>query len=146
MSDIPPAGRWSGTRATGPGKLLGFVAASVLAGVLVAGLLVPGAAVAGAALSGSNALFASLPAELAVEPPSQSTKVLASDGQIIATFYAENRSSVPLDEMSPYLKDAIVAIEDSRFFEHGGVDGQGILRALARNLTTGARQGASTLT
>ncbi|UKA73362.1 MULTISPECIES: transglycosylase domain-containing protein [Micrococcaceae] len=146
MSDIPPTGRWSGAGVGLQGKLLGFVAASVLAGVLVAGLLVPGAAVAGAALSGSNALFASLPAELAVEPPSQSTKVLASDGQIIATFYAENRSSVPLDEMSPYLKDAIVAIEDSRFFEHGGVDGQGILRALTRNLATGTRQGASTLT
>ena len=48
--------------------------------------------------------------------------------------------------MSPYIKDAIVAIGDGRFYEHGGVDGQGILRALASNLTSGRRQGASTLT
>ena len=48
--------------------------------------------------------------------------------------------------MSPYIKDAIIAVEDRRFYEHAGVDPQGILRALASNLTSGGRQGASTLT
>ncbi|HSN37516.1 MAG TPA: transglycosylase domain-containing protein, partial [Arthrobacter sp.] len=83
---------------------------------------------------------------LAVEAPSQSTKVLSADGKPIATFFAENRVKVRLDEMSPYMKDAIIAIEDSRFYEHAGVDPQGILRALTFNLTGGGRQGASTLT
>ena len=78
--------------------------------------------------------------------PSQSTKVLSADGKPIATFYAENRLKVGLDQMSPYIKDAIVAIEDSRFYEHAGVDPQGILRALTTNVTSGDRQGASTLT
>ena len=90
--------------------------------------------------------FNNLPAELTVDPPSQSTKVLSADGKPIATFYAENRVKVGLDQMSPYIKDAIVAIEDSRFYEHAGMDPQGILRALASNLTSGGRQGASTLT
>ena len=81
-----------------------------------------------------------------MDPPSQSTKVLSADGKLIATFYAENRVKVSLDQMSPYIKDAIVAIEDRRFYEHAGVDPQGILRALSSNLSGGGRQGASTLT
>jgi membrane peptidoglycan carboxypeptidase len=48
--------------------------------------------------------------------------------------------------MSPFIKDAIVAIEDSRFYEHAGVDPEGILRALVSNLTKGGEQGASTIT
>ena len=81
-----------------------------------------------------------------MDPPSQSTKVLTADGKLIATFYAENRVKVGLDQMSPYIKDAIVAVEDRRFYEHAGVDPQGILRALSTNLSGGGRQGASTLT
>ena len=128
------------------GKISAFLVVSALAGALFAGLFIPLTVAAGAAVNGASALFASLPSELEVERPSQSTKVLTTDGKVIATFFAENRSSVPLAEMSPFIKDAIVAIEDSRFYEHGGVDGHGILRALTSNLTTGARQGASTLT
>jgi membrane peptidoglycan carboxypeptidase len=81
-----------------------------------------------------------------VQPPSQATKVLTSDGQPIATLYAENRVRVPLDQMSPFIKEAIISIEDSRFYEHAGVDPQGILRALFSNLTKGGEQGASTIT
>ncbi|MDP9984477.1 membrane peptidoglycan carboxypeptidase [Pseudarthrobacter oxydans] len=119
---------------------------SAVCGVLVASLAVPGVAAAGVAVSRSIIFFNNLPAELAVVPPSQSTKVLTADGKTIATFFAENRVKVGLDEMSPYIRDAIVAIEDSRFYEHAGVDPQGILRALTTNLTSGDRQGASTLT
>ena len=127
-------------------RLFGFLTASAICGVLAAGLLVPAVAAAGVAVSDSIKFFNSLPAELTVDPPSQSTKVLTADGKPIATFYAENRVKVRLDQMSPYIKDAIIAIEDSRFYEHAGVDPQGILRALASNLTRGGRQGASTLT
>ncbi|MFF2345608.1 transglycosylase domain-containing protein [Pseudarthrobacter sp. NPDC058119] len=128
------------------GRVLGFLAASVMCGVLAASLVVPAVAAAGMGVSSSIGFFESLPAELTVQPPSQATKVLTSDGQAIATFYAENRVKVPLDQMSPFIKDGIIAIEDSRFYIHAGVDPQGILRALVSNLTKGGEQGASTIT
>jgi len=122
------------------------VTVSAICGLLVASLAVPGVAGAGVAVSRSITFFNNLPADLAVDPPSQSTKVLSADGKLIATFFAENRVKVGLEQMSPYIRDAIVAIEDSRFYEHSGVDPQGILRALTSNLSSGGRQGASTLT
>ncbi|MGY2746301.1 transglycosylase domain-containing protein [Pseudarthrobacter sp. O4] len=127
-------------------RVIGFFTVSAICGVLAASLVVPGVAAAGVAVRNSIIFFNSLPSELTVGTPSQSTKVLSADGKPIATFYAENRVKVGLDQMSPFIKDAIVAIEDSRFYEHGGVDPQGILRALTSNLTSGGRQGASTLT
>jgi membrane peptidoglycan carboxypeptidase len=131
--------------ATTLGKLLVFLGVSAICGVLVAGLLVPAAAVSGSAASGSIQFFDTLPAELKVDPPSQSTTVLAADGSVIANLFAENRTRVSLDEMSPFIKDAVIAIEDSRFYEHGGVDTTGILRALI-STARGNRQGASTIT
>jgi len=127
-------------------RVLGFLTVSALCGVLAAGLAIPGVAAAGLAVSRSIIFFNNLPSELKVDPPSQATKVLTADGKPIATFFAENRVRVRLDQMSPYIRDAIVAIEDSRFFQHAGVDPQGILRAVAFDLISGGRQGASTLT
>ncbi|WP_411374388.1 transglycosylase domain-containing protein [Arthrobacter sp. MPF02] len=130
----------------GVGRLLGFLAASITCGILAAGLVVPAVAAAGLGVRNSIGFFEGLPEELTVQPPSQSTKVLTADGQTIATFYAENRVRVPLDQMSPYIKDAVIAIEDSRFYDHAGVDPQGIVRALITNVTRGEQQGASTIT
>ncbi|MEO8284542.1 MAG: transglycosylase domain-containing protein, partial [Pseudarthrobacter sp.] len=95
--------------------------------------------------SGSIKFFETLPAELQVDPPSQSTTILASDGSVIASLFAENRTKVSLDQMSPFVKDAVIAIEDSRFYEHGGVDTTGIMRALV-STARGNKQGASTIT
>jgi len=131
--------------ATTLGKILGFLGVSAICGVLVAGLLVPAAAVSGSAASGSIQFFDTLPAELQVDPPSQNTTILAKDGSPIASIYAENRTKVPLDQMSPYIKDAVIAIEDSRFYEHGGIDTTGILRAIV-STARGNKQGASTIT
>lgn len=131
--------------ATTLGKILLFLGVSAICGVLVAGLLVPAAAVTGSSASGSIKFFETLPAELKVDPPSQSTTILASDGSVIASLYAENRTKVALDQMSPYIKDAVIAIEDSRFYEHGGVDTTGIMRALV-STARGNKQGASTIT
>ena len=116
--------------ATTLGKIFAFLGVSAICGVLVAGLLVPAAAVSGSSASSSIEFFDTLPAELQVDPPSQSTKILAADGSVIANLFAENRTRVPLEQISPYMKDAVIAIEDSRFYEHGGVDTTGILRAL----------------
>ena len=131
--------------ATTLGKILLFLGVSAICGVLVAGLLVPAAAVTGSSASGSIKFFDTLPAELKVDPPSQSTKILAADGSVIANLYLENRTRVSLDDMSPHIKNAVIAIEDSRFYEHGGVDTTGIMRALV-STARGNKQGASTIT
>jgi membrane peptidoglycan carboxypeptidase len=128
------------------GRAIGFFTASALCGVLAASLVVPAVAAAGFGISRSISYFDSLPSELNVSPPSQSTKLLTADGQEIATFYAENRVKVPLDQISPFIREAIIAIEDSRFYEHHGVDPQGIMRAVVSNLSKGGQQGASTIT
>jgi len=131
--------------ATVLGKIVAFLGVSALCGVLVAGLLVPAAAVTGSAASGSVQFFEDLPGELTVAPPGQATRVLAADGSQIATIFAENRTRVALKDISPFVKDGIVAIEDNRFYEHGGVDPTGIARALVAT-AKGGRQGASTIT
>lgn len=131
--------------ATTLGKILVFLGVSAICGVLVAGLLVPAAAVSGSAASGSIEFFDALPAELKVDPPNQTTRILAADGSEIASVYTENRTKVALDQISPFVKEAVIAVEDSRFYDHGGVDTTGILRALV-STARGNRQGASTIT
>ena len=143
---MAPKKRLGSRLAAALGRLVGFIAVSAICGVLAASLVAPSVAAAGVTVSSSITFFNSLPGDLTVDPPSQSTKMMTADGQPIATFYAENRVRVTLDQMSPFIKDAIIAIEDSRFYEHGGLDPQGILRALTFNVTQGGRQGASTLT
>ncbi|GHG46288.1 carboxypeptidase [Sinomonas cellulolyticus] len=127
------------------GRLLAFLTVSALAGVLVVGLMSPALALTGSAASGATEALSSVPTDLTATPPGQATKVLAADGSTIATLFTENRTDVPLDAMSPNIKNAIVAIEDYRFYDHGGIDPIGILRALATD-AGGGRQGASTLT
>jgi membrane peptidoglycan carboxypeptidase len=127
------------------GKILAFVAAGVVCGVLVAGLWIPAAAVGATVAEGSISLFNQLPSEMDVNAPAQASKVLASDGSVIARFYSENRIPVDLAQMSPFMRDGIVSIEDARFYQHGGVDATGILRALVVT-AQGGRQGASTIT
>jgi membrane peptidoglycan carboxypeptidase len=123
-----------------------FLGISGLCGVLAAGLMTPAVAATAAAADGSVQLFDSLPSDLEVTPPAQVTKVEAADGSVIATLFSENRTDVPLDQISPSMRNAIVAIEDYRFYDHGGIDPMGILRALVTDATGAGRQGASTLT
>ncbi len=132
--------------ATTLGKIVAFLGISGLAGVLAAGLLVPVAAAAGTGASASIQFFEELPAELEREALAQPTTIVASDGSLIATLYEENRQPVTLDQISPSMKDALIAIEDYRFYDHGGVDMEGILGAIASNLTSDTTRGASTLT
>ena len=124
----------------------GLAAASVGAGVLAAGLLVPAVAAAGSVATSTVDLFDSLPADLEEQPLSQQSRILYADGSLMATFYYENRTVVPLDAVSPVMQQAVIAIEDSRFYEHGGVDPRGMGRAFVQNLQEDDVQGASTLT
>ncbi len=57
----------------------------------------------------------------------QQSNIYSSDGTLIAQFYIQNRVVVPLEDISPWMQKAIVAVEDKRFWEHNGVDGQGLL-------------------
>lgn len=127
-------------------RLALFLGVSVLSGVLVAGLALPVLGTLGlAAREGANG-FESLPAELQTPPLPERSRILAADGTQIATFFFENRVSVPLSDVAPVMRQAIVAIEDSRFYEHGGIDLRGTLRAFINNQAGDDVQGGSTLT
>ncbi|WP_104180654.1 transglycosylase domain-containing protein [Arthrobacter sp. B0490] len=132
--------------ATTLGKIIAFLGISGLAGVLAAGLLVPVAAAAGTGASASLQFFEQLPAELEREALAQPTTIQAADGSLIATLYEENRQPVTLDQVSPTMQNALIAIEDYRYYEHGGVDLEGILGAIASNVSSGTSRGASTIT
>ena len=76
-----------------------------------------------------------------------SVTLLASDGTTLATFGAQWGKFITVAEMSPLLPQAVVAIEDRRFYEHGGMDVMGLIRALWRNITAGRlKEGGSTIT
>jgi len=102
-----------------------------------------------AAIGGYNYISQDLPKinSLMDYRPPTITRVYAEDGRIIAEFFRERRIIIPLAEVPPLLVKAFVAAEDSRFFQHQGVDPFGILRAALKNLEAGAiRQGGSTIT
>lgn len=78
----------------------------------------------------------------------QTSIVFAADGSVLARWHGdEDRVAVSLEDMPLYLRNAVVSIEDRRFWEHNGVDTEGIVRALRANATAGeVRQGGSTIT
>lgn len=124
-----------------------FLGVSVLAGAVLAGIALPAFGALGLAAKGSVESFDELPANLKTPPLSQRTTILDAEGGQIATVYSRDRTVVDLKNVSPYMQKAIVAIEDSRFYEHGAVDLKGVLRALNKNVqSSGVSQGASTLT
>ncbi|MFF0184944.1 transglycosylase domain-containing protein [Streptomyces sp. NPDC005244] len=124
-----------------------FLGVSVLAGAVMAGIALPAAGALGLAAKGSVQGFDDIPDNLKSPALSQRTTILDSKGGQIATVYSRDRTVVDLKDMSPYMQKAIVAIEDSRFYQHGAVDLKGILRAVNQNAQNGGvSQGASTLT
>ncbi|NGO44220.1 transglycosylase domain-containing protein [Streptomyces ureilyticus] len=124
-----------------------FLGVSVLAGAVAAGIALPAAGALGLAAKGSVEGFDEIPANLKRPPLSQRTTILDNQGGRIATVYSRDRTVVELKDISPFMQQAIVAIEDSRFYKHGAVDLKGVLRALNRNARSGeVSQGASTLT
>lgn len=126
-------------------QLLRMLLISSVIGVMVAGMFVPAAAFAKVAVAGVNDFLTTVPSSMDFQAPAQATTMLASDGSTIATLYAQDRKVVDFESMSPFIKDGVVAIEDARFYEHGGVDPTGIIRALVATIN-GGRQGASTIT
>lgn len=105
--------------------------------------------VIGAGLAVLNACSKDLPNVdlLAKFEPSETSRIYSADGVLIGTLFKENRYWVPIDEIPQSMQDAIVAIEDSRFYTHHGVDFKSVGRAVILALRGGeASQGASTIT
>ncbi len=126
--------------------LLRLLGAGVVAGVLVAFIALPAVGSAGITARDAANNFEDMDGQLETDPPSEKTVVYDSDGKQIATFFDKYRESVRLDQIAPIMKKAIIAIEDSRFYEHGALDLKGTLRALASNVESETTQGGSTLT
>jgi membrane peptidoglycan carboxypeptidase len=133
-------------------RLLGNVSkllvCGLLSGVVVAAAAFPVVALAGLFAKTGADQFDKLPSQLLVVQSPQITYVYASDRKtLISMFYDENRRDVTLAEVAPVMRQAIVAAEDMRFYEHHGVDAKGVARAYVANRSAGeTAQGASTLT
>ncbi|MET8089407.1 transglycosylase domain-containing protein [Micromonospora sp. NPDC005220] len=129
-------------------KLLTVVIAGVLAGLVLAVAALPAALVFGIGFSALSTPYSELPNTLLTPPTAQRSNLYANDGTtLITSFYQEDRVDVPLHEVAPVMRKAIVAAEDVRFYQHSGVDLRGVVRAFTVNKRDGqTRQGASTLT
>jgi membrane peptidoglycan carboxypeptidase len=117
----------------------------VLAGVCLAGLAFP--VIGGLGLASKGAADQLTPEKPPALVLPQATRILAADGStVIATLFTENRLAVKLSQIPKVAQDALIAIEDNRFYEHKGVDVKGTLRAVLHNSSSGSTQGGSTLT
>jgi 1A family penicillin-binding protein len=82
-----------------------------------------------------------------LEQMESASVILDRNGKIFGQIYVENRETVPYDQLPRDLVNAVVAVEDAKFYQHGGYDFLGIVRAALKNLTAGhVRQGGSTIT
>ena len=118
------------------------------AAVLLVGLLAAlGAAAVGGAVFVHDTLSGVSLDTLQADPPGINSQIYDRDGHLLETISStENRTPVPFSKISPWMKTATVDVEDRRFYQHGGLDMQGILRAAVDNLQAGSiQQGASTL-
>ncbi len=105
-------------------------------------------------LAGAGAVYARVHSALSTLPDFQSknafdvaqaTRIYSADGKLLARLYLQNREVIPLSRISPYVVNGVVAVEDERFYQHGGVDPLGLVRAAVQT-ASGNRQGASTIT
>ncbi|MQS10874.1 penicillin-binding protein [Streptomyces kaniharaensis] len=129
------------------GHAVTFLGSSVLGGVLLAGIVLPAAGAVGLGAKNGAESFENIPDDFKTPPLTQATQIFDAKGGLIAKVYERDRTVIPADQMSPFMRHAQVDIEDARFYEHGAVDLKGILRAITKNAESGATvQGASTLT
>ncbi|MBN8504124.1 MAG: penicillin-binding protein 1A [Burkholderiales bacterium] len=113
---------------------LGLVV-TLLAGFLIIGLLLAAA-------------YPNLPdiSSLTDYRPRQPLRIWSADGELLAEFGEERRKYLPIEQIPPVMQQAVLAIEDARFYEHHGVDYLGVLRAGLANIGESRSQGASTIT
>ncbi|HEY1230991.1 MAG TPA: PBP1A family penicillin-binding protein, partial [Ramlibacter sp.] len=122
-----------------PARLLLWTGGAAVAGAFSA------LAIAGVALA---VAYPNLPdiSELQDYRPKLPLRVYSAEGQLLGEFGEERRNLTPIAQIPAVMKNAVLAIEDSRFYEHSGVDYKGMLRAALANLGRAKSQGASTIT
>ncbi len=114
---------------------VGLGVAGVLCGALLLGVIL-------------SMAYPRLPdvASLSQYRPKQSMRIFSAEGQLLGEFGEERRKVVPFKDIPVVMKQAVLAIEDARFYQHGGVDYIGLARASLANLSRAKSQGASTIT
>jgi membrane peptidoglycan carboxypeptidase len=123
------------------------VVVALTAGVVAVGLLPALAGIARAINTFDAALLGEIGPTVELPPFPQRSTIYAADGSVLATVADENRALVPLAEVPKVARDAVLAIEDDGFYNHGPVDVFSILRAAVANLRAGeVVQGGSTIT
>jgi membrane peptidoglycan carboxypeptidase len=122
------------------------VAVSVGAGLLVAAIIVPVVGLTGVIARNAANAFNTLKVASLGQIPSRS-EILTANGKLIAYYYPNNIYRIPVSyaQIAPVMRNAIVAIEDDRFFLHGAFDMRATIRALVNNLGGHSTQGGSTL-
>ena len=124
--------------------LVRLVAAIALATATLLSLL--GITVLGTNTVRSATVHRGLP-DVDLQPLAQRSEILAADGSLLSALFEEDRVSVPLDQVPKVLVDAVLAVEDSSFYEHRGVSVRGLVRAVKTNVSSGeVEQGGSTIT
>ncbi|WP_139979234.1 transglycosylase domain-containing protein [Nocardioides litoris] len=120
---------------------------SVVLGVVVSGLAIPFAGLLGFAAKSTAETTDDLPLELEFGALPQKTTIYAGDGSVLASVFDQNRINVPLDQISRTMVEALISIEDYRYYQHGALDVKGTMRALVTNLGSGGVvQGGSSIT
>lgn len=151
---LPPSIRLAsvtdyGKRGSLIGSFIGLLFFSILSGLLVACLAIPSIVVVSQGTKASVGYFDDLPGYLTIDQQTQRNLIFAvRDGKPvqIASVYNQDRQSVAWDAVSPFIINAAVAGEDRRFWDHGGVDLQSVVRAAAGNVLHKAiTSGSSTI-
>lgn len=138
------------TKASGAlGAILGIVGMSAVAGILATAMVAPALAVTGVAANNSISIFEGLPSYLKPDALAQKSQIFAGDATgapvLLASVFDQNREEVTWDQISPYAKDAVISVEDPRFYSHGGVDLLSSARAAAQSAISKGGPGASTI-
>ena len=96
----------------------------------------------------ARGLFGTMPTFEELENPQTNlaTQIISCDGKVLGSYYVENRSNVRYSELSPYLPQALISIEDERFEKHSGIDGKSLFRVAFGVLTGNKKGGGSTIT
>ena len=96
----------------------------------------------------AKGVFGTMPTFEELENPrtNLATEIISADGKILGTYYIENRSNVRYSELSHYIPEALITIEDERFTEHSGIDQKALFRVAFGVLTGNKKGGGSTIT
>ena len=96
----------------------------------------------------AKGLFGTMPSFEELENPQTNlaTEIISCDGKVLGTYYVENRSNIYYSDLSPYLPQALISIEDERFEKHSGIDSKSLFRVAFGVMTGKKRGGGSTIT